>query len=921
MRDVISESKPGNGQEVPWHALGPEEAVSRLQTPDGGLDAKTVAARQREYGRNVMPAAQGPGFFRIILRQFMSPLIYVLIVAGILSASVGDLKDALFIFAVVLTNAAFGTFQEMKAEKGASELQSLVKTYAAVMRDGRRSEVDSEELVPGDIVLLESGARVPADIRLTEVTGLLVDESVLTGESAESAKATGALGEDLPVADRVNMAFAGTMVRSGRAAGVVTATGERSEFGKIAGALAGAKAQKPPLVIRMESFSRTVSIVVVVAGVLLGALSVVRGISIGEAFFFATALAVSAIPEGLPVGITIALSIGTRRMAKRNVIVRQLTAVEGLGSCTCIASDKTGTLTVNMQTVKVVSLPGAVRLGVSGQGYSGEGEVTAPGGEALSPAQSGSLEALGTAAIIGSDASLEAEDGEWRSHGDAVDLAFVALAHKSGLSPDVVRREHQTAGDIPFESERRYSARLYRDAGGFSVAAKGAFDALLPLCGSMLLESGEAELDPPAIEREATALAEEGYRVIAVAGGRYDGSGPSAFGEETVPPLTFLGLAGLIDPIRPEAKGAVDECRAAGIKVVMVTGDHPSTALAIARELDIAEAPGQVVTGAELSALGSPRDAEFLDAVERATVFARVAPLQKVEIVEALVELGHFVAVTGDGVNDAPALRRANIGVAMGSGTDVAKDTASIIVTDDNFASIVAGVEEGRFAYGNIRKITWLLISQGFAEVLLFAAVLIAGLPLALVAVQILWLNLVTNGLQHIALTFEPGERDAMLKPPRRPTERVFDRLMTVEVVVAGCVIGLVAFGAWYYLLEVSGIGETAARNLILLLMVLSENVHVFNCRSETASAFRVPLRRNLLLVGAVIAAQGLQLLAMQVGFLQNLLEAAPVSLTEWLYLLALASAVLWAVEIKKLVSRRAASRTGPGAPAGDAAA
>jgi potassium/sodium efflux P-type ATPase len=661
-----------------------------------------------------------------------------------------------------------------------------------------------------------------------------------------------------------------------------------------------ADATKPPLVIKMERFAGQTSIVILAATALLAVIALAQGIPWMEVFFLAVALAVSAIPEGLPVAITVVLSIATSRMARRAVIVRRLTAVEGLGSCTYIASDKTGTLTVNQQTAKTISLPGGRRFAVSGEGYAGEGEITSVDGESLAADERDDLEQLIRASMLANEGRLTQEDGEWMQQGDAVDVALLALGHKFGLSPLQVRQEATILGEIPFESERSYSALFYRQGSRVQVAVKGAIETLLPLCREMQGEQGPVPMDAEAIEQEALSLSEDGYRVLGIATGVLEGvTASQQLDEDALPPLTLLGLVGFIDPLRPEVKEAVAKCRRAGIEVAMITGDHPATALAIARELGIADSPDAVITGKQLATIGTAEDPEFVEMVKGSRVFARVAPLQKLHIVEALGELGHYVAVTGDGVNDAPALRQANIGVAMGSGTDVAKDTASLIVTDDNFASIEAGVEEGRFAYDNIRKVTYLLISTGAAEVLLFTLALVAGLPLPLFAVQILWLNLVTNGIQDVALAFEAGEPGAMDRPPRRPEEGIFDSLMIQQTVMSGATIGLISIAVWYTLLQ-WGWEEEMARNLLLLMIVLFQNFHVFNCRSERVSAFRIPLRNNWPLVAGVAAAFGIHMLSMHIPLMQSILGVAPVSLNEFFTLLVIASSILIVMEIFK---------------------
>ena len=890
---------------VAWHALAVNEVFEKLQSGIHGLSAEQVLERQREFGPNALPAKKPPGLGIIFLHQFLSPLIYILLAAGTVALSIGELTDAVFIFAVILLNASLGTFQEWKAERSAAALQQLLSAHARVRRQGEATEIAAKELVPGDVVLLESGSRVPADLRLIGARDLAIDESLLTGESQPVGKNDRTLSGALPVAERVNMAFAASTVTSGRSIGVVVATGLLTEVGRIARAVTGAATAKPPLVIRMERFARQISYLVLGFVGLLALFAHFQGTPWLEVFFMAVALAVSSIPEGLPVAMTVALSIATTRMARRNVIVRKLTAVEALGSCTCIASDKTGTLTVNRQTAKVVSLPDGALFAVSGEGYAGTGEVTTAEGKAPDGPERERLRRLAEAVALCNEGSLVLKEGGWQHHGDAVDIALLALAFKIGVFPKTGQDETEPLGDIPFESERRYAARFHRQDGRIHVAVKGAAEAVLPFCATMQQGNGTVPLDLARAESETLALAEGGYRVIAVADGRL--APESVLDEpleEALPPLTFLGLIGLIDPLRPEARDAVERCRRAGIRVVMVTGDHPATAYSIARELSIAHSREDLVTGRQLADIGSADVPQFLETVRRATVFSRVAPLQKLHIVEALIRLGHFVAVTGDGVNDAPALRRANIGVAMGSGTDVAKDTAEILITDDNFASIQAGVEEGRFAYDNVRKVVYLLISTGAAEIALFALALFAGLPIPLLAVQLLWLNLVTNGIQDVALAFEGGEPGAMEKPPRPPTEGVFNRLMVQQTLVSGLTMGLISFVLWWWLLK-NGWTESEARNLILLLMVLFENVHVFNCRSERVSAFRIPLRRNRILIFGVLAAQTIHILILYSPLMQKVLQVTPVPLAVWGNLILLALVLLLVMELFKMVKTR----------------
>jgi len=895
---------------VAWHSLTQELVFERLQSRPAGLEVAESVQRLRELGPNALPSPQPPGPLKIFLHQFLSPLIYILLVAGTVSLAIGAYTDGGFIFAVILLNATLGGVQEWRAEQSAVALQQLLRITCHVRRGGHEQTLPAEQLVPGDVVLLESGSRVPADLRLLVCQGLRIDESLLTGESVTVLKQPVAVGEDAPLGDRTCMAYGGTTVMSGRGTGVVVATGVRTEVGDIASAVTATTATKPPLVLRMERFARQISFVVVAFVVLLGAVAVIEGTPLAEVFFMTVALAVSAIPEGLPVAMTVALSIATARMARRNVIVRRLPAVEALGSCTCIASDKTGTLTVNRQTVKTVLLPGGLRYTVSGEGYNDEGEVQLVDGAGDGRQGLPQLRRLARAGLICNEAELWRQAEGWYFSGDAVDIALLALGYKLNLDPREVAAGLEILSEIPFESENRYAAVLCRDREGEAVIAKGAVEAVLAFCDTMRLEDGAtAPLRGHEILEKTYALAGWGFRVIALA----ETNALSAplklpLHHENMPRLTLLGLIGLIDPLRPEATPAVSRCRRAGVRVLMVTGDHPATALALARELGIASEEDQLVTGSDLDAAGDPSLPAYFELVERGRVFSRVAPLQKLQIVETLDHLGHFVAVTGDGVNDAPALRRAHIGVAMGSGTDIAKDTAALLITDDDFASLQAGIEEGRFAYDNIRKVIYLLISTGAAEILLFSLALLYGLPLPLAAVQLLWLNLVTNGIQDVALAFEGGEPGALEHPPRPPAEGIFNRLMIKQTVVSGLVMGGVAFTAWWQLMG-DGVPLDEARNQLLLLMVLLENVHVFNCRSERLSAFRVPLSRNWLLIIGVVVAQAVHVVAMQLPLMQGVLSIAPLSSAAWLRLAVDALLLLVAMELFKMVNGAAAKR------------
>jgi P-type Ca2+ transporter type 2C len=884
------------------HAHPVDEVLRELGSRPSGLCPGEVRDQRARHGANALPRPKPPSVLRVALRQFASPLIYILLVAAIVSAAIGDVTDAGFIMAVLALNATIGAVQEFRAERAAEALRSLVVARAHVLRGGEELEVDAEEVVPGDVVVLESGSKVPADLRLIS-GGLEIDESLLTGESLAVVKRPGAaVAPTATLGDRATMAFAGTIVTRGRAHGVAVSTGATTELGQIATTIGARRTAKPPLVIRMELFTRKVAIAVGVAVVGLGAVSWLRGVPIHDVFLGSVALAVAVIPEGLPVAMTVALAIAVHRMSRRKVIARRLVAVEALGSCTFIASDKTGTLTLNELTVERILLPGESPWEVTGKGVAPEGSVELPSdvdqGEA-----SPRLTRLATAVALSNDGTLAHRDEQWVSHGDAVDVALLVLAEKIGVSRGAAEGRCPRLAAIPFEAERRFSATVNDALGGPRILVKGAVERVMAMSSRMMTAAGDVPLDRAAIEAQTLALAAEGYRVLAVADGRGRLHDDGSVDHESLGDLTFLGVLGMIDPLRPEAREAIDTCRKAGIGVAMVTGDHPVTALAVARAIDLAHDDDDVVTGADLEAAAA--DPEAFDAmVGKARVFARVEPQQKLEIVQALIRRGHFVAVTGDGANDAPAMRAAHIGVAMGErGTDVARETGELILADDNFASIVAGVEEGRIAYGNVRKVIFLLVSTGAGLLVLFLFSMAFGLPLALLPVQLLWLNLVTNGIQDVALAFEPGEGGELERPPRSPGEPVFDAIMIERTLLSALVIGSLCFATFHYLLD-AGWAVEEARNALLLLMVLFQNVQAGNARSERTSLLELsPFRNKLLFVGTA-GAQLLHIAAMHTPGLRDVLALQPVSLRLWVTLLGLALVLLVVMEGDKLWRR-----------------
>lgn len=877
-------------QRIQWHAVDPEELFRRLAAGPDGLDEAEAAERLAGFGPNELPEQAPPSLWLTVWRQFRSPLIYILLVAAGFALAIGETKDAAFIAGVLAINALIGTYQERKAERSNQALRKLLRIRASVERGGDVREIVAADLVPGDLVWLESGNRVPADLRLLGGHGLEIDESLLTGESMPAVKNPQWQGpENAPLGDRANMAYAGAIVVRGRAKGIVAATGEATVVGQLALDVARATGGTPPLLQRMERFTRVIAVATLAISALIGVLgTTVGGYTLSEMFLFAVALAVSAIPEGLPVAMTVALAVATTRMARRGVIVRRLSAVEGLGSCTWIATDKTGTLTVNELTVREVRMAGGEAFRVTGEGFVPAGEVLAAD-TPVAPRDHPALEALVRAGVLCNEADLHMQDDSWKWRGDAVDIALLAFGRKLGWRREAALDAHPQINEIPFESEHQYAATFHQTDRGPRVFAKGAPERILAMCPgadrSSLMETGALE------------MAARGLRVLALAEGPgTSGADPSRSPEEPAG-LTFLGFVGLNDPLRPGARDAVRACRRAGVRVAMVTGDHRVTALAIARELDLAHGESEVVTGPELAGISAD---ELVEIVGRVRVFARVAPHQKLQIVDAARAAGHFVAVTGDGVNDAPALRAANIGVAMGkAGTDVAHEAAELIISDDNFATIVAGIEEGRVAFDNIRKVIYLLVSTGAAELVLMGLAVATRTPLPLLPVQILWLNLVTNGIQHVALAFEPAEGDVLRRRPRPPRQRIFDRLMVERTLVAAAVGGGIGFAFFRWLIA-QGWDEASARNMLLLMLVLFENFHIGNCRSETRSAFAIsPLRSPVLLWGVSIALL-VHVASMYLPFTRDLLGIAPVPRETWLAAVVLALCVVPAIELHK---------------------
>jgi magnesium-transporting ATPase (P-type) len=881
-----------------FHMLSAAQALAALGSSLEGLSQAEAAARLARDGRNELPPPKRTSWLIILLRQFAGPLIAVLLVAAVVSIVLGDYEDAIFIGIVLLFNALIGFLQEVKAEREIIRLFTLLRTTARVERGDELREIDAAEIVAGDIVWLESGARVPADLRLLQERDVAVDEAALTGESTQASKDVAPIDDAGAIpAERRNMLFAGTAVTRGRAMGVVTATGPRTELGEVARELETTRRGKPPLVIRMEKLGRMVALGTVVGCGLVFGLGVARGFGIAETFMMAVALAVAAIPEGLPVSVTLALAIGLKRMAARKVLVRRLEAVEGLGSCTVICTDKTGTLTLNQLSVTRIATAAGLHE-VTGAGYALEGELRPLDG---APAQDAALRALLESAALANEATLARGAGpEPVVSGDPTDVALLVAAGKLGLRRERLLERAPEVAALPFESERQFAASFTRQDHEVNVHLKGAPERVLGMCqDAMGVDGSMVPLDAELVRRQVAALSSQGLRVLGVA----RGSAPTDVAADNVPQrpqqLTFLGLVAMRDAPRPEARRAVAACRAAHVRVMVATGDHALTAVAIAHELGIVEADARAVTGREIEQMD---DAEFNEVAASVNVFARVTPLHKLRLVHALAAQGEMVAMTGDGANDAAALKAAHVGVAMGrKGTDVAKEAARVVITDDNFASIVAGIEEGRIVHDNVRNVVALLVMTGVGEVFAILLCILLGLPLPFTAVQLLWANLVTEGLQVVGLALEPGEPDILKRSPRPPSERIFNRLMITRTLIVSAVIGGSIAGTFWYLTESADFSAAEASSLALLLLVLIENVHIGNCRSERRSGFVNSPLRNPWVLGAAILAQGVHLLAMQWGPTQKLLGLEPVSLRMWLTMFAVSLSVFAAVELHKL--------------------
>lgn len=880
-----------------WHALDVQETLSVLQTDRTGLTEDQARERLQQYGANEIVEKERRAVIQIALEQVLNPIIYVLFVAAIISFALGHLIDALVILGVVLANAVIGFFQEYRAEKAMAALRQLAAPTALVVRNGESRELAARALVPGDIVVLATGDKVPADGRILQSVNLRTDEAPLTGESSGVDKQSNPVPPDTPLAEQTNMVFAGTTVSYGRGDAVIVATGLSTRVGRIAAQVATVVHRRTPLQERLAKLGRLLAVLSLGLAVIIVAAGLIRAIPFFDIFLFAVASAVAAIPEGLPAVVTIALAIGLQRMASRNALVRKLPAVETLGSATIICSDKTGTLTKNQMTVTAIYTYGR-QYEVTGEGYAPEGQITLGG----SPANLSEIPELRWAIQVGAscnDAELICQDSDCRISGDPTEVALLTAAVKAGMDKGDLDLRFPRAHEIPFDPQRAYMATLHHSDDGRALFLKGAPEKVLNMSSMVMIDGIRTDFTQDKkdeVIEHHTRLASQALRVLALAYKEMPRDKEDLTPENVGDGLIFLGLMGMIDPPRPEAVRAIERCKSAGIRVMMATGDNRATAAAIAKEMGILRSGGEIIEGRELAAMS---DDELTARIEDIDVMARVEPEQKLRIVDALKRRGHVVAVTGDGVNDAPALKKADIGVAMGiTGTDVAKEASEMILTDDNFASIVAAVEEGRIIYNNIKKVIVNLLSTNGGEQIVIISTVLSGLPLPFTPVQILWINLITDSFPSLALAADPPGEDVLAEPPQDPKASIFSRGMLARIIYLAVITAIGTIALFYWALMTAGVAK--ARTIAFAAMSIHQLINAFNMRSPRISIFKLGLLTNRWLVLAVGFSLFLQVAAIEMPFMQALFHTVPLSALEWLLVLAVSTSTLWLEEIRK---------------------
>jgi len=875
-----------------WFKMSKEDIIKELNTSTNGLTDSQVEYRLKKDGANCFPKTKRKNLIAIYLSQFKSAIILILLIATMASILIGEMMNAIFIGIVVIINSIIGTFQEYNAEKSAEKLQEMIRVSTTVFRDGKKMLIDSSEIVVGDVVFLETGDKIPADIRLIECNDLTVDESILTGESNEIHKIDSTILEKGNKISYSNMVYAGTLVLKGRAVGIVVETGLKTELGKIAHNVVNMKGEQSPLVKRISKFSKQISIIFTILIIILSIILYMKGYQIKSIFFSVIALTVSAIPEGLSTAMTISLSFSSKRMIDKNVIVKKLSSVESLGSCTVIASDKTGTLTVNEQTAKIIAMPWGEYFNVTGEGYNDYGGIEY---DKTNKNIEKNINFIVKQGYLNNESNLEKVENKWEQYGDSIDIAFKAL----GLKQNIDTTKCKILAKVPYESANKYSAAYYSEKGKNILTVKGATETVIEFCSKMITKTGVKNLNKTYIYEQLNDLSSKGYRVIALAY-NYKSTFSVENSTDDFNDLIFIGLVGFIDPVRPDAQQAVKECMQAGIKVYMITGDHPKTAYTIGKKIKIASKFSEVATGDQIEAEFNKGFENFDKFIKKVRICARVSPLQKLQIVESLKRQGEYVAVTGDGVNDAPALKSANIGIAMGGGTDLAKETGDMIITDDNFASIVEGVKEGRVAYNNIRSVIYMLLSTGFSEVILYVLSILCGMPFPLLAIQFLWLNLITNGIESNAMAFEKQSENVMNEKVKSSKEQIFNKLFISETIISSIVMAALSFALYAFLNFYVKLDIVLTRTYLLTFMVFIEDVHVFNCRSERLSAFKVKANKNKVLIGTIIFSILTQIAFIYVSSLGTLFDMKPIPVLHVVLLLILSCIIIVVMEIFK---------------------
>ena len=881
-----------------WYSLPSEDAITGLGSDPSGLSEEEAKRRLERFGYNELEPEKAASPASIFFHQFKNVLVVILIAATLMSFALGETIDALVILAIIFAIAALGFIQEYRSERALEALKKMAALTATVLRGGAESEIPARDLVPGDIVILSVGDKVPADIRLIEAVNLRTDEAQLTGESVPSEKSVDPVHQNTPLAERSCIVYAGTVVSYGRGRGVVLSTRQETEFGKIASMMQRAPKVKTPLESRIERVGRLLGAIMIAVAVSSLLLGLAKGQPLLEMALWAVSLAVAAVPEALPAVVTGGLAIGVRRMARRNAIVRRLPAVETLGSTTVICSDKTGTMTKGEMTVRKV-LVGRDLYEVTGAGYEPRGEILKDG----TPVLNDDLVLIAKIGVLCNDASLTTASSP-RIMGDPTEVALLVVSAKTNERVEKVRTDHPRIFEVPFTSERKRMTTVHRAPGRqLLYCMKGALESVLPCCEKAYFQGSLVSMDEDTIRQIHQAseqMVTEALRVLAFAYKMTSEDGEVLNESSSERGLVFLGLMGMIDPPREEVKEAIQKCRDAGIKVVMITGDHKGTAVAVAEDLGLLDRGRRTLTGVELDNLGSE---EFDRIVDDVTLYARVSPEHKMRIVEALKEKGHIVAMTGDGVNDAPALKNSDIGVAMGvTGTDVTKEAADIVLADDNFASIVAAVEEGRGIYDNIRKYLLFLLSANIGEILLMFLAVIFSFPLPLLAVQILYVNLATDGLPALALGIDPPAQDLMRRRPRDPKLSIFSGL---RYWIAGIALLMSSVMVYLFAHTLSSAGVLEARSVLFAAVILFELSFVFSCRSERQTIFRLGITGNKYLVAAVLWELTLLLLIMYTPSLAALFRLAPLRYADWLPVgLAGISGVVLAEASKVLVRK-----------------